>query len=129
MLFFYAKRGYSSWIYGVVLWALQSPSLSRSYQGLYRVYLTDTIGSTAELKALQSQCTLKLPIGFTYLNHKSGERRLVTREKRGRSPFQIPPQSPTIIDVPNHRFSPDLIAWKKCIEITPFYRWIKVTWV
>jgi hypothetical protein len=84
-IFFYVKHGYFSWIYGVVLWALQSSSLSRDYQGLYRVYSADTIGSTAESKTLQSQYTLKLLIEFTYLNHKPGERRLVTQ--RGECSF------------------------------------------
>jgi hypothetical protein len=88
---FHTKHGYSSRIYGVVLWASQSPSLSCSYQDLYRVYSVDTIEFTAKPLALQSQCILKLSIELTYLNHKPGERRLVTREKRDTALLKLPP--------------------------------------
>jgi hypothetical protein len=90
---FHVKRGYSSWIYDIVLWTPQSPSISRDYQDFYRVYLANTIRSTAKPKALQSQCTLKLSIGFTYLNHKPGKRRLVTQEEGS----AVSPKSPPIV--------------------------------
>jgi hypothetical protein len=79
---YYAIFPREAWIFLPDLWcstlgtaeSFTITQLSRSLQG----YSVDTIGSTAEPKALQSQCILKLPIGLTYLNHKPGGRRLVT---------------------------------------------------
>jgi hypothetical protein len=126
---FHAKRGYFFWIYGVVLWAPQSSSLSRGYQGLYRVYPTDTIRSTAEPYGSAVPMHLKAP-HRTYLSKPQTWRKEAGHTRGGGvQPSPNPSQSPTTISVPSHCLLPGLIAWKKCIEIAPFYRWTKVTWV
>jgi hypothetical protein len=92
MLSFHAKRGYSSWIYGVVLWAPQSPSVSHGYQDLYRVYSADTIGSTAEPYSSAVPMHLKAP-HRTYLSKSQTWRKEAdhTRGERGTAFPKLPP--------------------------------------